>query len=82
MFIENPSHLGFLETGVERIASLAHAQGALLVAGVDPISLGVINPPVEYGADIACGDIQPLGIHMNYGGGQAGFIATRDEENM
>jgi glycine dehydrogenase subunit 1 len=47
---------------------------------VDPISLGVLNPPVEYGADIVCGDIQPLGIHMLYGGGHGGFIATKDDE--
>ena len=36
--------------------------------------------PPEYGADIVCGELQPLGIHMNYGGGLAGFMATRDEE--
>ena len=48
--------------------------------GVDPITLGVIAPPSEYGADIVCGELQPLGIHMNFGGGLAGFMATRDEE--
>jgi glycine dehydrogenase subunit 1 len=61
---------------------MAHQAGAVFIVGVDPISLGVINPPVEYGGDIVCGDIQSLGIHMNYGGGQAGFIATRDEEKF
>jgi len=40
----------------------------------------VIAPPADYGADIACGDIQSLGMHMQFGGGHAGFIATRDEE--
>jgi glycine dehydrogenase subunit 1 len=50
------------------------------VVGVDPISLGILTPPVEYGGDIVCGDIQPLGMHMQFGGGHAGFIATRDEE--
>jgi glycine dehydrogenase subunit 1 len=50
------------------------------VVGVDPISLGVLTPPADYGADIVCGDIQPLGMHMQFGGGHAGFIATRDEE--
>jgi len=48
--------------------------------GVNPISLGVLTPPALYGADIVCGDIQPLGIHMQYGGGHGGFIASRDEE--
>jgi len=82
VYLENPSYLGFLEPGARRIAELAHARGALCVVGVDPISLGVMAPPAQYGADIVCGDIQPLGMHMNYGGGQAGFIATRDEERF
>jgi glycine dehydrogenase subunit 1 len=78
VFFENPSYLGFLETQASEIADLAHQHGALCVVYVDPISLGVINPPAEYGGDIACGDIQPLGMHMNYGGGHGGFIATQD----
>jgi len=61
---------------------MTHANGALSLVGVDPISLGVLLPPGNYGADIVCGDIQPLGIHMQYGGGHAGFIATRDEEKF
>jgi glycine dehydrogenase subunit 1 len=82
VFIENPSYLGFLETQAEEIGKIAHENGAIFVVGVDPISLGVINPPVEYGGDIVCGDIQSLGIHMNYGGGHAGFIASRDDEKF
>jgi len=54
----------------------------LSVVGADPISLGILTPPSQYGADIVCGDIQPLGLHMQYGGGQAGYIATRDEETF
>jgi glycine dehydrogenase subunit 1 len=80
VFFENPSYLGFLETRGDEIAQVAHDHGALCIVDVDPISLGVLAPPIEYGADIVCGDIQPLGMHMQYGGGQAGFIATRDEE--
>jgi glycine dehydrogenase subunit 1 len=52
----------------------------MCIVAADPISLGVLAPPADYGADIVCGDIQPLGMHMQFGGGQAGFIATRDEE--
>lgn len=79
VFFENPSYLGFLETRAAEIAQIAHENGALCVVSVDPISLGVISPPADYGGDIACGDIQPLGIHMEYGGGHGGFIATRDD---
>jgi glycine dehydrogenase subunit 1 len=82
VYFENPSYFGYLETNANEIAELAHQHEALCVVSVDPISLGVINPPVEYGGDIACGDIQPLGMHMQFGGGHAGFIATRDEETF
>jgi glycine dehydrogenase subunit 1 len=80
VYFENPSYLGFVETHGPEIAGIAHDNGAICVVGVDPISLGVLAPPADYGADIVCGDIQPLGMHMQFGGGQAGFIATRDEE--
>jgi len=80
VYFENPSYLGFIETHGEEISQIAHDHGAVCVVGVDPISLGVLTPPADYGPDIVCGDIQPLGMHMQFGGGQAGFIATRDEE--
>jgi glycine dehydrogenase subunit 1 len=80
VYMENPSYLGFIETQGEELSRMAHDRGAVLVAGVNPISLGVLTPPADYGADIVCGDLQPLGMHMQFGGGQAGFIATRDEE--
>jgi glycine dehydrogenase subunit 1 len=48
--------------------------------GADPISLGGLKPPAGYGADIAVGPTQPLGVHMNCGGGVGGYIASRDEE--
>ena len=79
VYFENPTYLGLIETQVEQISAATHAAGALCVVGVEPLSLGVIQPPVEYGADIACGDIQSLGIHMHYGGGHGGFIATKDD---
>lgn len=80
VYFENPSYLGSLEINAQKISDLAHEVGAISVVGVDPISLGVIAPPPSYGANIVCGDLQPLGIHMNYGGGQSGFMATMDEE--
>lgn len=79
VYFENPCYLGPIEIRGQTVADLAHAAGALCVVSVDPISLGVLAPPAHYGADIVCGDIQPLGMHMQFGGGQAGFIATRDE---
>ncbi|MFZ7943303.1 aminomethyl-transferring glycine dehydrogenase subunit GcvPA [Neobacillus sp. 19] len=79
VYFENPSYLGFIESQGPEISKLLKENGSLMVVGVDPISLGVLAPPSQYGADIVCGDLQPLGMHMNFSGGQAGFIATRDE---
>jgi glycine dehydrogenase subunit 1 len=79
VYFENPAYPGFLETHGTEIAETAHRHGAQCVVATNPISLGVLAPPADYGADIVCGDIQPLGIHMQYGGGHGGFIATRDE---
>ncbi|MDL2263725.1 aminomethyl-transferring glycine dehydrogenase subunit GcvPA [Synergistaceae bacterium OttesenSCG-928-I11] len=79
VFIENPAFLGVIETQGEKISKLAHDAGALFVVWADPSSLGALTPPSGYGADIACGDIQPLGIHMHFGGGRGGYIASRDE---
>jgi glycine dehydrogenase subunit 1 len=82
VYLENPSYLGFIEDPGQTIADLTHQNDSIFIVGVDPISLGVLNPPSHYGADIVCGDIQPLGMHMQYGGGQAGFIATHDDERF
>jgi glycine dehydrogenase subunit 1 len=80
VYFENPSYLGFIETQGDEVSRLAHEQGALCVVGVDPLSLGVLKPPPQYAADMVCGELQPLGIHMGFGGGLAGFIATPDTE--
>jgi glycine dehydrogenase subunit 1 len=80
VYFENPSYLGFIEVNGDEISNVTHDYGAISIVGVDPISLGILAPPVEYGADIVCGDLQPLGMHIQFGGGHAGFIATRDEE--
>jgi glycine dehydrogenase subunit 1 len=80
VYFENPSYLGFLEEQGPLISQIIHKAGALVVVGVDPLSLGVIAPPSQYGADITCGDIQGLGNHMYMGGSLGGFIGTRDEE--
>ena len=82
VYFEMPGFLGTIETQAEEIARLAHGVGALCVAGVDPISLGVLDAPTHYGADMVCGELQSLGVHMHYGGGLAGFVASPDEERF
>ncbi|GAB3689155.1 aminomethyl-transferring glycine dehydrogenase subunit GcvPA [Actinocorallia lasiicapitis] len=82
LYLETPDVHGVVETRGRELADRAHAAGALLVVSTDPISLGVLAPPASYGADLVCGDIQSLGMHQQYGGGQAGYIATHDEPRL
>jgi glycine dehydrogenase subunit 1 len=79
VYLETPSFLGLIEPRMSEIATLVHNAGAEFVVGVDPVSLGVLAAPADYGADIVVGSIQPLGIHMHGGGGLGGFISSRDE---
>jgi len=80
VYLECPSYLGAIEPNGAEIAALARARGAETIVGADPISLGVLAPPAAYGADIAVGPTQPLGVHMQCGGGVGGYMASRDEE--
>jgi glycine dehydrogenase subunit 1 len=73
-----PNAFGILEPMAEG-ARLAHAAGALFVAVVEPVSLAVLAAPGDYGADIAVGEGQPLGIGLQYGGPYLGLLAARSD---
>ncbi len=79
VFIENPTYLGSVEVKAEEIGKIAKEAGAEFIVYADPISLGVMEAPANYGATITCGDFHPLGLHMGAGGCQGGFIATFDD---
>jgi len=79
--IQQPNFFGVLED-VDAITDWAHANGALVIASVNPTSLAILKPPGEWGtsgADIACGDCQPLGVPLSSGGPYAGFLTTKME---
>ncbi|HEX78448.1 MAG TPA: aminomethyl-transferring glycine dehydrogenase subunit GcvPA [Dehalococcoidia bacterium] len=78
LLVQNPDFFGCLER-LEDYAQLAHAAGALLVVVVDPISLGLLKPPGEAGADIVVAEGQPLGIPPSFGGPSLGIFACREE---
>jgi len=78
VYVENPNYFGVLEEGLLDLSTRLHERGGLLVVGVDPLSLSIVKPPGEYGADIVVGEGQPLGIPMNYGGPHLGIFAVRD----
>lgn len=82
LYVESPDFLGRVRHDGEELAAAAHAVGALLVVSTDPISLGVLEPPAAYGADIVCGDIQSLGVHLQFGGGHGGFLAVHDDVDI
>ena len=82
VYVENPSYLGFLETQVEEIADAAHKVGALFTVGVNPISLGLLKAPGDYGADIVVGEGQPLGNPVSFGGPTLGIFACRDDQKL
>ncbi len=75
--VAQPNFNGLLEA-MPRIGELAHAAGALFVAVVEPVSLAVLAPPGSYGADIAAGEGQPLGIAPQFGGPYLGILAATE----
>ena len=79
VYIEYPSFLGYVDEEVEEIGRIVHQENSLFVVGVEPISLGILRPPGDFGADIVIGEGQPLGNHMNFGGPLLGIFACKGE---
>jgi len=80
--IENPSYLGFIEEWAKDIGEIAHDYKALFIVYSDPLSLAILKPPGEYGADIVVGDGQPLGLGLNYGGPTLGILGCRRDPKL
>ena len=78
VYVEQPNFLGVIED-MQAISDAVHQAGAKFVAGVYPISLGLLKRPGEYGADVAVGEGQSLGMNLSFGGAYLGFMATKKE---
>lgn len=81
LVVQQPNFYGQLED-VDELTRFAHAHDTLVIAVVNPMSLGLLKPPGDWGdtgADIVCGDGQPLGIPMASGGPSYGFLCSRFE---
>ena len=76
--ISSPNFYGLIEDG-KSITDLARQSGALVISVVEPVSLGILQPPGDYGADLAVGDGQPLGIPLYFGGPAFGFLGAKKQ---
>jgi glycine dehydrogenase subunit 1 len=76
--VQHPNFFGCLEE-MEALSAAAHGKGALFIVSFDPISLGLLKRPGQYGADIAVAEGQSLGNPMTYGGPYLGLLACRQE---
>jgi glycine dehydrogenase subunit 1 len=77
VFVQNPNFLGAIED-VAALAEAAKASPAVVVASVDPVTLGVLAPPGECGVDVAVGEGQQLGNKLDFGGPSFGFFAATE----
>ena len=75
-YMEQPNYYGLLEDPAA-MAEIVHNVKAKFIMGCEPISLGVLKTPGEYGADIAVGECQPLGMPLSFGGPYLGFMAVK-----
>ena len=78
VIVQTPNFFGLAED-LEKINKIAKKNGALLITAVDPISLGILEPPASFGADMVVGEGQALGNAMNFGGPGFGFFACRSD---
>jgi glycine dehydrogenase subunit 1 len=77
VILQSPNCHGYIED-LSGVAEVVHENGSLLIVSANPLSLGVLKPPGEWGADIAVGDTQPLGLPSYFGGPSVGYIAATE----
>ncbi len=78
VYVQQPNFYGQIED-CDAIGAAVHGAGALYILGCNPIALAVMKTPREWGADIAVGEGQPLGMPLSYGGPYLGFMATTNK---
>lgn len=79
VYVENPNFFGVFEDEADKIKKLAEEAKSLLVVGVDPVSLGIVKAPGDYGADIVIGEGRAFGNSVDFGGSSLGIFASKKE---
>jgi Glycine cleavage system protein P (pyridoxal-binding), N-terminal domain len=82
VYVENPNYFGIIDTNAFKISEIVHNEGSLLIAGIEPVSLGIIREPASYGADIAVGEAQHLAINPFFGGPSLGILAIKNDQKL
>ncbi len=77
--LQSPDYLGRIALRDDRPSARCRAAGALLVVSADPMSLALLRPPADFGADVVVGEGQSLGLPLSYGGPYVGLFATRQD---
>ncbi len=75
VYVQSPNYLGIIED-MDGIVAASHEAGSKVVMGFNPIALGILRTPGEYGVDVAVGEGQPLGLPLGFGGPYLGIMAT------
>jgi glycine dehydrogenase subunit 1 len=78
VYVQQPNFYGLIEDA-EKLGEIAHSRGARFVMGVNPVASAILKTPAECGADIACGDAQPFGMPLAFGGPYLGFMTASGE---
>jgi glycine dehydrogenase subunit 1 len=78
-YLENPNYFGVFEEAADEIHSILQKNQSLFVVGVDPLSLGIVKNPGEYGADVVIGEGKSLGNPLDFGGSTLGIFACKNE---
>jgi glycine dehydrogenase subunit 1 len=79
VYMESPNFFGVIDETSSTVSRIAHEAGSIFVFGTDMLSLSVLRPPAESGADIVIGDAQSLGNPVSFGGSQLGVISCKKE---
>lgn len=82
IYVENPNFWGNIELNIQEIEKITHEVEGLFVVGIQPISLGILKSPGDYGADIAIGEGQSIGLPMNFGGPLLGIFAVQNNKKL